>query len=148
MTRLAVRAVISKNHKLYMIQTNLGDVKFVGGGLEKDETHVDALKREALEEAGIIIDISSLLGTTYQLRKDFKDSSKTFEMTSYYYAASIVEENHQRALSKNEKALAMTPIWINVDEAIRLNKKALDKNSWVKRELKVLKTLKTQLDSL
>lgn len=145
--RTAVRAVIVRDNKLLMVQTKLGDVKFVGGGLEANESHRDALHREALEEAGIIIEIGDFLGTAYQLRPDYKASDKVFEMTSYYYAATIIEENHSLSLSHNEIDLETKPVWVDIDEAIHMNSVVCDKIPWLNRELKVLHILKTNDDN-
>ena len=65
MERTAIREVVYENQKLYLLKTNKGDVKFIGGGVENGEAHFETLKREAMEEAGVVLKIDALLGTTY-----------------------------------------------------------------------------------
>lgn len=52
--RHAVRAVIFRGQELLMIHsTKVGDYKFPGGGVDRDETHEQALIREVKEECGM-----------------------------------------------------------------------------------------------
>ena len=44
--RTAVRAIIFNENKLLMVKSNLGDYKLPGGGVEKGESHEEAIKRE------------------------------------------------------------------------------------------------------
>lgn len=50
--RHAVRAVILDEDRILMVQSNKGDYKFPGGGIEKGESPEEALVREVLEETG------------------------------------------------------------------------------------------------
>ncbi|WP_230500347.1 NUDIX hydrolase [Sutcliffiella rhizosphaerae] len=50
--REAVRAVIIQNDKILMVQSNIGDYKFPGGGVEINESHEEAIMREVAEETG------------------------------------------------------------------------------------------------
>ena len=54
--RPSSRAIIIKNNKIYMIHSLLFDYyKFPGGGIEKNESNIDALVRETAEEAGLVV---------------------------------------------------------------------------------------------
>lgn len=54
--RTSSRAIIIKNNKIYMIHSlTYNYYTFPGGGIEKDETKIDALIREIKEEAGLIV---------------------------------------------------------------------------------------------
>ena len=46
--------IVYKNGEFYLTEKN-GELSLIGGGVEKGESHVDTLKREFLEEAGLII---------------------------------------------------------------------------------------------
>lgn len=52
--RKAVRGIIRRNDEFLMIYSPVnGDYKFPGGGIEKWESHKDALTREIEEECGL-----------------------------------------------------------------------------------------------
>jgi len=72
-TRNAVRAVASNIGKLLMIYSPvMGDYCFPGGGIEKEETHDQALKRELKEECGREIkSIHTKLGIITEYRQDY-----------------------------------------------------------------------------
>lgn len=54
--RPSSRVIIIKNNKIYMIHSlTYNYYTFPGGGIEKDETKIDALIREIKEEAGLIV---------------------------------------------------------------------------------------------
>ena len=54
--RPSSRVIIIKNNKIYMIHSlTYNYYTFPGGGIEKDETKIDALIRETKEEAGLIV---------------------------------------------------------------------------------------------
>jgi 8-oxo-dGTP diphosphatase len=52
----------SQKDKVAVIQTNNGKYFLPGGGIEDDETHEECLKREALEEMGMDIEIGQFIG--------------------------------------------------------------------------------------
>lgn len=52
----------SQKNKMAIIETNDGKYFLPGGGIEKNETHKDCLKREALEEMGMDIEVVSFAG--------------------------------------------------------------------------------------
>lgn len=52
--REAVRAVIVQNNKILLAHSNMGDYKFPGGGVDKNESHGEGLLREVAEETGYI----------------------------------------------------------------------------------------------
>ena len=46
--------IVYKNGEFYLTEKDR-EISLVGGGVEKGETHIDTLKREFLEEAGLTI---------------------------------------------------------------------------------------------
>lgn len=52
----------SQKDKIAIIQTKDGKYFLPGGGIENDETHEECLKREALEEMGMEIEINQFVG--------------------------------------------------------------------------------------
>jgi len=146
-TRNAVRAIILKDDKILMVfleKTN--EYKFPGGGIEKNETNEEALKREVLEETGCnVIKIVKKIGifTEYGIAKEGKNN--IFKMISEYYAVNIDNNQIEQKLDNYEKELLFKPCWIEIEEAYKANKKIIDDNCsstpWIKRETKVLEIL-------
>ena len=88
-----------------------------GGGIEENESPLEALKREAREELGVEILSAHLLGyidDEYHLlqRKN----------RSIFYIAFCSEVLYERKLSKLEKKLLRDPVWLEKEELMkRLN---------------------------
>ena len=53
--RYCVRGIIEKDGMIAVQRGYAGDYKIIGGGMEKDEDHFEALAREVLEEAGFFV---------------------------------------------------------------------------------------------
>lgn len=148
--RYAVRAIIVNSDKILMIQTNKGDYKFPGGGIEKQESHEEALKREVREEAGYILnEIKDNVGIIIQRHLDKFEKNSVFEMTSYYYLCEISKEKGSQDLDDYELEQDFKPVWVEINKAIENNENVLkqeEKNDWVDRETFVLKQLKLLLN--
>jgi ADP-ribose pyrophosphatase YjhB (NUDIX family) len=151
--RNAVRAIIIKENKILLVlleKTN--EYKFPGGGVEKNETFEDALRREVLEETGCnVIKIIEKAGimTEYSFAKEGND--KIFKMVSEYYIVNIDDKQFEQKLDNYEKELLFKPCWTKIEEAYNVNKKIIeDKRSstpWIKRETRVLEILKASHSS-
>lgn len=143
--RVAIRAIIYKDNQFLMISNNKGDIKFPGGGLELNESHEDAIKREVEEETGYIVsDVKELMGTVIERRQDKFEENCIFEMRSYYYHCKVTGEKTEQSLDDYEAELEYTAKWVGLDEAISVNQdvvKEKDRNPWVNRELFVLQQL-------
>lgn len=90
--RPSVRAIIIKNGLIAMVYSKKYDYyKFPGGGIEKNEDILTALKREVLEETGLkIIDASiTELGSVLRIQKSRFNDSEIFEQENYYYLCDI-----------------------------------------------------------
>lgn len=46
--------IVYKNDKFYVTEKS-NDISLIGGGIEPNETHIETLKREFIEEAGLTI---------------------------------------------------------------------------------------------
>lgn len=144
--REAAKGVIFINGKLIMLQSRLGDLKFVGGGMEKDETPMDCLIREVMEETGYLVIRETIkeLGIVTERRKDTYEDA-IWEMTTYLYYCQIDKEQQKDLqLTDSEKEQGMNYILSTPYEAIQVNTNALKQencNPWVYRELEILKHL-------
>ncbi len=148
--RNAARAIIMKDNKVLLVfSETTQEFKFPGGGIDKEETRHEALRREVLEEIGReVISVNEGLGYTDQIYNDIYVDQKYFYQRSYYYFCEISEEYHGLKLSESERALRFHPKWVTVDEAIEVNEAKIASGTafpWTERELYVLKLLKGML---
>jgi 8-oxo-dGTP diphosphatase len=74
----------SQKDKMAIIQTSDGKYFLPGGGIENNETHEECLKREALEEMGMDIEIGRFLGSA---RRYFYSTNeyKYYLSEGYFY---------------------------------------------------------------
>ena len=149
--RKAVRAVIfNAKNQLVMVQVKEHEKddyqnQFPGGGLEAGESHLETLRREALEEAGIIIkEDVELLGVMEERRKSREVADAYFVMKSTYYRCDVEAYTDQQ-LEDYEKELGFIPIEIDIKEAYEKNVAILQeqesKNPFTQRDTFVLKSL-------
>lgn len=118
-TRQAVRAIVLKDNKILMVHTNKGDYKFPGGGIKRQESHEEALRREVIEETGYIIEgMGERAGIIVQRNPNQFDTSGIFEMTSYYYFCDVKTNKTKQHLDKYEEEQEFEPRWIELDEVI------------------------------
>lgn len=147
-TREAARAIVLKGSKILMVYTNKGDYKFPGGGVKKKENMQEALKREVMEETGYVVsEVGEEAGRIIQRSINQYDEAGIFEMTSYYYFCSVLEEPQSQHLEQYEREQEFTPVWIELDEVINNNEMILrknkkDMNPWVRRETLALKRIR------
>ena len=146
--RQAVRGIIFKDNKILMVHTNKGDYKFPGGGVNKEEAFEAALMREVCEETGYTVNnIQGKIGAMVERKIDDFDGTSMFEMTSHYYLCEVSNTKTAQKLDDYEADLDFQPIWLFIDEAIRINEEILkmssnDRNPWVDRDTLVLKELR------
>jgi ADP-ribose pyrophosphatase YjhB (NUDIX family) len=145
--RVAVRAVIIEKQKVLLVQTNKGDFKFPGGGVEGNEGLEEALWREVKEETGYTYcAVKECMGKVIENQVNQYDEQAYFQMISHYYMCELLKsEKVEQELDAYESELDFTPIWISVDKAIEENKRALSQfnsNPWVARENLVLEKIK------
>ncbi len=144
--RNAVRAIIRKGNDIAMVKSDKeGYYKFPGGGMEENESRMEALIRETLEETGLSIIPETIkeYGFTTEKRKSTYDFDEVFIQNSYYYTAEVSDSISTLSLDEYEKALGYHLEFIPLEIAYAANKE-LGKNyhsSFILREAKVLEIL-------
>jgi len=123
--RLSVRAIIIKNGLIAMVYSKKYDYyKFPGGGIEKNEDILTALKREVLEETGLkIIDASiTELGSVLRIQKSRFNDSEIFEQENYYYLCDIDSEIQNQYLDEYESDEGFRLVFLSPDVAVLVNR--------------------------
>ena len=148
--RVAIRAIIMANNRILLVQSNRGDFKFPGGGLEENESHEECLIREVREETGYIhCIVNDKIGTVTERKMDEYIENSLFQMTSHYYLCDLATDKKiAQKLDGYEAELNFTPKWVTLEEAIKQNESLIEKyeqNGWLKRETFVLIQLENML---
>lgn len=93
--RNSARSVIIRGRKIAMLRSLQDDCyEFPGGGIEADESPVDAMIRETREESGLLVIPSSVreYGYVHRIQKSDTDESECFVQDNFYYLCNA-EEN-------------------------------------------------------
>ena len=136
-TTRARAILINSNNEVLMCYSNgLQHYEFPGGHLEEGETLEDGLKREILEETGIIID-SADINPFYAIKyycKNYHDSGKNRLVEIYYYVVycDSVYDDSKKQLDANEIIQKYECKYINVGNLKNIlieNKKTTKENN-------------------
>lgn len=118
-TRLTVRAIILKDHQLFMTYSKkFDDYMTPGGGVEENEDFIEALKRELVEEVGVVAKTIEPIGYIEELRSGQKDA--ILYQKSHYYSVSI-DHMIETQPEDYEIRFGMTPVWVSIHEVIEKN---------------------------
>lgn len=114
--REAARAIVfDKDNNIALLHaTNKSYHKLPGGGVEKGEDIIQALKREAIEEIGCEIDNIKELGIIEEYRNKF-----SLHQLSYCFTANLKGEKGTPQLEADELEDGFETVWLNIDDAIK-----------------------------
>lgn len=125
--------------------SNVGDYKFPGGGVSRVESHAQALCREIQEECGTsVVHIGCEIGAVIEYNLATESDYDVFKMTSHYYLCDVEDDFGTQKLDDYERELGFKPVWINISQAIFLNKALLCSQKppeWLRREIFILEYL-------
>lgn len=148
--RTTARAIIINEKKeiLMLYSQMFNDYTFPGGGVGDDEDLIDALKREVLEETGIVLKNIKHYGYIEEIRYGISGSDNVYDQTSHYYLAEV-ESQREPNLIFREKIQGLKAVYVEPTVVLEHNKKVrLDKNHQIKglktvliRENKVIQSL-------
>ncbi|KAI1810356.1 NUDIX hydrolase domain-like protein [Poronia punctata] len=115
--RHAIRIVaITREGAVGLIHVKKGNYyKLPGGGVEKDEDHLEAAVREVLEETGAIVSIREgrCIATTEEFRHDL-------HQMSYVYVADVVDASGRPELTEDEEVDGLTHEWVPLKRALEM----------------------------
>lgn len=123
--RPSARSIIMKDGKVAMIHSIKYDYyKFPGGGIEDDEDKVEALIRETLEEAGLIVIRDSIkeYGYVHRVQKSDHLDAEYFVQDNYYYLCSAEDKIEKQKLDDYEREEQFTFEFVDPEEAIYINR--------------------------
>lgn len=121
--RPSVRAIIRREGTIAMVHSLKYDhYKFPGGGIEKGETHQDALCRETLEEAGLVIRPESIREYGYVHRIQKGKEEDIFVQDNYYYLCEVEPEVRSQNLDAYESEERFTLEFVKAQTAIEVNR--------------------------
>ena len=146
-TRKIVRAfVFDKDENIALIRIEGKDIfgkrdyyETPGGGVKDKESLLEGLKREILEELGIIIDNIHPIGRII----DYYNLINRKNDNHYYFC--FVKEKLTANLENYEKDIFKEVVWINIDTAIKMYEEKMDTDLGYlvgQRELIALRELK------
>ena len=145
--RPSARAIIIKDNKVYMVHSLVYDYyKFPGGGIEKNESNIDALIRETAEEAGLVVIKDSIkeYGYVHRIQKSDHEGISMFIQDNYYYLCDVEKNRINQKLDDYEDFEKFTLELIEPEIAINTNRYSnhgpKDQNM-LEREAKVLELL-------
>jgi len=149
--RVAVRGIIFVDGKLLLIRSKYGEVKFPGGGKEGEESDIETLIRETLEETGYHVIESSVreFGEVEEKRLSTHEPMIWHQINRYYFC-DVETEQEACQYTENEKKHGFHQVWCTLDEAIQANEDMMKQEgvrAWNQREYKVLKLLRESLDT-
>lgn len=124
--RKASRGVVFDNEGLMplMFVSKFNYHKLPGGGIEKNETEIEACKREFLEETGCEIEVGKEIGMV----TEFRSFANNLFQISYSYLGKIISKNGTSKLDQSEKDEGLELEWFTLDDAINQLKKDKPKN--------------------
>ncbi len=128
--RPSTRAIILDGDNILMMYTRrYHDYTLPGGGLDEAEEHKSGMIRELQEETGAqnIRNIKAF-GLYEEYRPWYKPDYDMVHIESYCFTCEIDKTLGQNKLEQHEVNNGMTPVWINIFDAIRHNEKTMKNN--------------------
>ena len=142
--RPSARSIIIKNNKIAMVHSlTHGFYKFPGGGIEPNETPIEAMIRETKEESGLIVKANTIkeFGQVHRIQKG--DPEDVFIQDNYYYLCDAEDETVPLCLDEYEENDKYSLEFVDVHTAIKENMKHPKENDPIEteRETRVLEIL-------
>ena len=128
-----VKTLLINNNKILIANEN-GTFQFPGGHLEENETHLQCIKREILEETGIVLDDNEIKECIYKVTsysKDWPEVGKNRQCDIYYYIVKTDKNPNLNNLNltESEKNLNFEVEFIDLDSSIDFLNKNMERNT-------------------
>ncbi len=137
-----IRGIVLIDGKIAMQKSKDGEYKIPGGGVEAKESHIEALRRELREEAGLVLKGECIkeLGEITEIRRDMFDADTKYVCHSLFYLCEITEERVPLALTTSEIKKGYEPVWETPEIIYRTNMR-IGADPWIKRDTAFIKML-------
>lgn len=120
--RHAVRAIVYNptTKHIALIHIAKGNYyKLPGGGIEVDEDHLEAIKREIFEETGCEVAVEN--HTCFARSEEWRND---LHQVSFGYTTILVDETGQPELTDLESSEGLSHSWVPIDHAIGIMRDA------------------------
>lgn len=151
LTRPATRAIVLKGQQILLLYTErYHDYSLPGGGVDEGEAIELGLIRELREETGAK-GVSQIrpFGVYEEYRPWRRDGYSVLKMLSYCFTCQIEAELGDTEFEPHEINNGMTPVWVDIDEAINHNLSTManseKKGLSIKRETFLLQLIRDEL---
>lgn len=140
--KYTIRGIIVRDGKIAMQCSKDGEYKIPGGGMEKNETYVEALAREVKEETGLFIlpETAVELGEIVEMRRDIFEEHKKFVCHSLFYYCKETGEQADIHPTASETAKGYELKWATPQEIYDTNI-AIEKDPWIIRDTAFIKMI-------
>ena len=145
--RHAARGIVMKDEMILLLYTQrYHDYSLPGGGIDEGEDDIAGLIRELKEETGAqgVRNIKPFARYD-EYRPWYKSDADIICMVSYCFCCDIDERLGDTAFESHEINNGMTPLWINIHEAIAHNESVINnsdkKGLSIERETFLLKVI-------
>ncbi len=149
--RHAARGIVVKGENILLLYTErYHDYSLPGGGIDDGEDEVTGLIRELQEETGAqgVRNVKAFARYD-EYRPWYKSDADIIHMISHCYVCDIDEELGETALELHEVSNGMTPLWMNIYEAIAHNEVVIansdKKGLSIERETFLLRVIAKEL---
>ena len=149
--RHAARAIVVKGEDILLLYTQrYHDYSLPGGGIDEGEDEVAGLMRELQEETGAqgIRNVNAFARYD-EYRPWYKSDADIIHMISHCYVCDIDDELGETDFESHEVSNGMTPIWMNIHEAIAHNEEVIansdKKGLSIERETFLLRVIVKEL---
>ena len=149
--RVAVRGIIIFEGKLLMIESDSGELKLPGGGIDYGEDDCQALVREVKEETGydVIPNTIEPFGEIEEKRLSIREP-KLWHQISRLYFCKVNPTKGQCNYTEDEIKRGFRPVLYSIEDALEKCKSVLERDgvqAWNQREYKTLLLIRDHLES-
>jgi len=149
--RHAARGIVLKGESILLLYTErYHDYSLPGGGIDEGEDEISGLIRELKEETGAqgVRNVEAFARYD-EYRPWYKADADIIHMISHCYVCEIDEALGDTAYESHEVSNGMTPVWMNIHEAIAHNEEVIansdKKGLSIERETFMLKVIAEEL---